>query len=84
MKHDIHVTFDKGASKFVLALFGYVTKCGIIVDLVTEKPIPGLDGKSVRMKDFAGVVRTNKGRRLLRRDIVDLLQVADGNVQVAR
>ena len=82
MAHDIRITFDDDASEFVLATFGFtVGKKGVI--MYGPKPAKGLDGRPVTLREFVGVVKTNKGPRLLRGSIVELLQVADGNVQVS-
>jgi len=68
-----HVT-----ARFILSAFGMSTnRVGWIVDYDNRQPVPGLDGKPVKISEFAGIIKTKDGLRLVRDSIVDLIVVAD-------
>lgn len=72
------VTFSEDCKDFVLSVFGLNTsRSGVIVYKATRQPLLGLDDKPVKNKDFAGIVRTKKGARAIRKDIVDLITAVD-------
>ena len=72
------ITFDKNVTGFVLQAFGYeANKVGWIVDKKTREIIPGLDGLHVSLEEFAGIVNTPAGPRLVGNDIVSLVQLSD-------
>lgn len=78
------ITFDKKLSRWVLKTLGYkVTKAGIIVD-EDGKWVPPLGDRGsmgvcgfVSIGDFAGVVNTKDGPRLVTKDIVSLIRLSD-------
>jgi hypothetical protein len=72
------ITFDKDCTDFILNAFGMdVGRHGKIVDKKTRQYIDGLDGKPVYYHEFAGIVPTERGPRLLRGDICSLMKASD-------
>lgn len=72
------ITFDKKTTDFILSALGYtVSAKGRITDKRTRKLARGLDDKPVYYHELAGFITTDAGPRLVRKDITDLLQLAD-------
>jgi hypothetical protein len=72
------ITFDEDCGDFILKAFKYVVnKSGVIVNKKTRRYVPALDGKSVYYHEFAGIVAAPEGPRLLRKNIVDLIEAMD-------
>jgi len=72
------ITFDEGIKGYILtALCLTVNKLGHICDS-NKMPVPALDDETpVLIADFAGIVKTSKGLRLVRKDITSLIMLAD-------
>jgi hypothetical protein len=72
------ITFSEDCKDFVLGVFGLaVNRTGLIIYKETRQPLLGLNDKPVKAKDFAGIVRTDKGARAICKDIVSLIEASD-------
>lgn len=70
------ITFDKSAKSFILsALDKTINNDGYIVDNVTGKRVPSIDGSYITEDEFAGVI---KGSEIyVKSDIISLIEATD-------
>jgi hypothetical protein len=70
----VKITFDDDMAEFVLHCVGLCVCGGFVCDLY-DHPVMALDGKPVRIKEFAGVVKTDDGKRLVRKGLFGALDL---------
>ena len=71
------ITFDPSCKLFVLKAFEYTfNRDGFVVD-TANAVVPAIDGKPVLIEDFAGVVKTDQGVRLVRAGICGIIDLLD-------
>lgn len=71
------ITFDNDSLDFILKCFDIKEHPDTGVLFRYGEPVPTLDGKPIKKKDIAGIVNTEEGLKVIRNNIVDLIEAMD-------
>jgi len=71
------ITFDSDVADMILKMFCLQLDQKNRICDQDFRPAPSLDGKPVKKKEFAGIINTKDGMRIVRNDICSLIQLSD-------
>ena len=72
------ITYDQNIRHYILKVFGlYVGNDGFVYDEDTGEDVLGLDGYKVLITDFAGMVNTENGPRIVRAGLIGAIELLD-------